>query len=155
MRNLARLFEDAPLVGRLKQQPSRYTLIRGFGKRGVAVRKRHGTAGGWVGFTMVAGGLGIAAEENIREMDLVGVGKVLIIVGAVVAAYAKLKVRTEENAAVFRTGYDLGVEDGDRNARKEMQPRAVLIDLEARRRCTCRPDKSKALTSAGNVVDRG
>jgi hypothetical protein len=104
---------------------------------------------------MVAGGITIAAEENIRELDLVGVGKVLIIVGAVVAAYAKLKVRTEENAAVFRTGYDLGVEDGDRNARKEMQPRAVLIDLEARRRCTCSANKSKALTSAGSVVDRG
>lgn len=102
---------------------------------------------------MVSGGIAIAVEQNVKELDLAGLGKVLIIVGAVVLAYAKLKVRTEENAAAFRTGYDLGMEDGDRNARKA-GVRPVLVDLSARRRCTCDGSKSAELTSAGSATDR-
>jgi len=83
---------------------------------------------------VTGGGLAIGWDSIGKEFNWARVGVLLIICGALIAIYAKLKVRTEENAAAFRTGYDLGLEDGDRLARKELaRSRPVVVDMSAHR----------------------
>jgi len=154
-RNQSSPFADAAIGARLlRGRPSRYKLVRGLG-RGVKVcSRRRGTAGGWIGFAMVVGGIGAVGWESVlKEFSWGRVGTLLIVCGAMVAIYAKLKVRTEGNSETYRLGYDIGYEAGHQEGHKQARP--VLVDMEARRRCTCGAHKSNALTPAGSVVDRG
>lgn len=98
---------------------------------------------------MVAVGIAVAIYANIKEFDLVGMAKTLIIVGAVVAVYAKLKVRTEENSETYRLGYDIGFEAGHQEGRKTTRP--VVVDINARR-CMCGGVKEQ--NAAVKVIDR-
>jgi len=137
-RNQPLLPADAVTGARLRGQPSRYKLVRGLG-RGVKVRRRHGTAGGWIGFAMVTGGIGAVGWDSVLTgFSWARIGMLLIVCGCLVAVYAKLKVRTEGNSETYRLGYDLGYEAGWQERDKTASP-PVLVDMEAHR---CHHDHS-------------
>lgn len=93
--------------------------------------RRRGTAGGWLGFAMVLGGIvAVGVDSLLNEFSWARIGTLLVVCGAVVAAYAKLKARTEENSETYRLGYDIGYEAGHQEARR----RPVLVHLDAHRR---------------------
>lgn len=50
--------------------------------------------------------------RNIHEPDLMGIGRVLVIVGALIAVFAKLNARTERSTEDFNEGYDKGMDVG-------------------------------------------
>lgn len=127
--------EDAVLGARLRRgRPSRYQLIRGLG-RGISVCRRRGTAGGWIGFAMVSGGIAaVGTDSLLNQFSWARVGMLLVVCGAVIAAYAKLKDRTESNSETYRLGYDIGYEAGHQEARRLVRP--TVVDLAARKERT-------------------
>lgn len=81
---------------------------------------------------MVSGGIVVVGTDSLlNEFSWARVGMLLVVCGAVVAAYAKLKERTESNSETYRLGYDIGYEAGHQEARRLTRP--VLVDLEAHR----------------------
>jgi hypothetical protein len=82
---------------------------------------------------MVAGGIvATGIDTLLSEFSWARIGMLLVVCGAVVTAYAKLKARTEENSETYRLGYDLGFEAGYRERDKTAR-RPVLVDLDAHR----------------------
>jgi hypothetical protein len=82
---------------------------------------------------MLVGGIAaVGADSVLNEFSLSRVGMMLVVCGAVVAAYFKLKVRTEENSETYRLGYDIGYEAGYQEARRLTRP--VVVDLAARQK---------------------
>jgi hypothetical protein len=131
-RNSALLLEDAVRAARLLGKPGRYKLVRGLG-RGISVCRRHGTAGGWLGYTMVAGGIAAVAWDSLtKEFSWARVGVLLVVCGAMIGVYAKLKARTEPNSETYKLGYDIGYEAGYQERDKMGKP-PVLVDLGSRR----------------------
>lgn len=95
--------------------------------------RRRGTAGGWIGFAMVVGGIATAGIDGLlNEFSLARMGMLLMICGSVVTAYAKLKTRTASNSETYRLGYDMGYEAGYQE-RDKTAKRPVLVDLAAHR----------------------
>lgn len=84
---------------------------------------------------MVSGGIvAVGVDSLVKEFSWARIGMLLVVCGAVVAAYAKLKVRTEENSETYRLGYDIGYEAGHQEARRLARP--VLVDLAERQKRT-------------------
>jgi hypothetical protein len=99
----------------------------------MTVCKRRGTAGGWIGFAMVIGGIGIAGLDGLlNQFSWSRMGMLLVICGSIVVAYTKLKARTAANAETYRLGFDMGYEAGYQE-RDKTASRPVLVDLAARR----------------------
>lgn len=134
VRNEASPWVDTQLVARLRRPPGGYELIRGILGRGVSVRRKDNWRS--AGFAMVLAGIAIVVWTNVQEPDVEGIGRMLVIVGAVIAAYAKLKVRTGSTHEAFLTGLDRGREDGFqegfREGSKAKAPRPVLVNLADR-----------------------
>ena len=81
---------------------------------------------------MVSGGIvAVGADSLLNEFSWARIGVLLVVCGAVIAAYAKLKERTQENSETYRLGYDIGYEAGHQEARRLARP--VVVDLDARR----------------------
>jgi hypothetical protein len=159
MRNLPGSTTDTPSVDRFSGRPGGYKLVRGFG-RGQIVRRgsRSGEKAFLAGVALIAVGIGISLLGLLTDIQLAGgqpialvlAGGQSLMVGTILVCHHRLVVRTEANQAAFRTGYDLGLEDGDENCRKTHRP--VVTDISAARRCTC--GQNKVLSAALKVSDR-
>lgn len=132
-RNQASLSADAAIGARLRRgQTGHFRLVRGLG-RGMRVCRRRGTAGGWIGYAMITGGIAAITWDSLsKEFSWARVGTLLVVCGAMVGVYAKLKARTEPNSETYRLGYDIGYEDGYQERDKTASP-PVLVDLSSRR----------------------
>lgn len=159
MRNLAGPIRDTPSVDRFGGRPGGYRLLRGFGRVHTVRRgKRSGERALIAGVALIAVGIGISLLGLLTDIQLAGgqpialvlAGGQALMVGTILVCHHQLVVRTEANQAAFRTGYDLGLEDGDENCRKTH--RAVVTDISAGRRCAC--GLGKAQRTAEKVGER-
>lgn len=81
---------------------------------------------------MVAGGMAaVGFDSLLTAFSWARIGVMLVVCGAMITTYSKLKVRTEENSETYRLGYDIGYEAGYQEARKLARP--VVVDLDERR----------------------
>lgn len=144
-RNETSLGVDTRLVARLRRPPGGYELVRGIFGRSVSVR--HKLDGRFGGFAIAAVGVAIVAWANIQEPDLMSIGRVLIIVGALTAFGAMLKAfstmlkefktmlheRTGATHEAFLIGLERGrdesYEEGFLEGQKARPERPVLVDL--------------------------
>jgi hypothetical protein len=86
---------------------------------------------------MVAGGaVAVGLDSLLKEFSWARIGMLLVVCGAVVVTYAKLKERTAESSEAYRLGYDIGYEAGHQEGRRLARP--VLVDMEEMRRTLSR-----------------
>jgi hypothetical protein len=119
----------------LRRPPGGYELVRGLLRRGVVVKPK----ANWrtAGITLFVAGVAIMAWCNIQDPDLLGIGRVLVIVGALAAVFAKLNERTERSTEDYREGYDKGKDDGyamrvKEEGLKAKPERPVVVDMSDR-----------------------
>jgi hypothetical protein len=89
------------------------------------------------GFAMVVVvGVAIMTWTHIQDPDPAGIGRTLIIVGALGTVFAKLDAKTERSTEDYREGYDKGKDDGYKMAQEEglkaKPERPVLVDCADR-----------------------
>lgn len=82
---------------------------------------------------MVTGGIAAVGWDSLAKgFSLARLGTLLVVCGAMVGVYAKLKARTEPNSETYRLGYDIGFEAGYQERDKTASP-PVLVDMSEHR----------------------
>lgn len=109
------------------------------------------SAGAIIAFGMIAVGLLGVIWGNVQEFSPESVGKLFVLVGVILACFAKLMVRTSSSLETQRFHYDRGLDDGYELASKEIRP--TLVSLDSRRCPSCREGDTEEIPTGPRLVD--